>query len=192
MRQLTVRFAYHFLREHLWDVKENKEVGRCLSTNAQEKFVHALSVLYDAEHQLLEAQQQMLEQASDGDLKRALQPHISETQHQIQNLEQVCSQMGQQPQRVTCEAAQGLVSDAQKSLQEAQSERIRDTLIADAQAKAEYFEIACYRALIIGAQQMGQEEAVNLLQQNLRQEERMSGLVLQSAPALVRKAMQAS
>ncbi len=149
-------------------------------------------MLYDAEHQLLEAQQQMLEQASDGDLKRALQPHISETQHQIQNLEQVCSQMGQQPQRVTCEAAQGLVSDAQKSLQEAQSERIRDTLIADAQAKAEYFEIACYRALIIGAQQMGQEEAVNLLQQNLRQEERMSGLVLQSAPALVRKAMQAS
>ncbi len=161
-------------------------------TNAQEKFVHALSVLYDAEHQLLEAQQQMLEQASDSDLKRWLQPHVNETQHQIQNLEQVYSQMGQQPQRETCEAARGLVSDAQKGLQEAQSEPIRDTLIADAQAKAEGFEIACYRALIIGAQQMGQEGAVNLLQQNLRQEERMLGLVVQSTPPLVRKAMQVS
>ena len=161
-------------------------------TNAQEKFVYALSVLYDAENQFLEAQQQMLEQGSDADLKRLLQTHIDESQQQVQNLEQVFSQMGQQPQRETSEAAQGLVSDAQRSLQQTQVEAIRDTLIADAQAKVEHFEIACYRALIIGAQQMDQEEAVNLLQQNLRQEERMSGLIVQRTPQLVQKSMQSA
>jgi ferritin-like metal-binding protein YciE len=33
-------------------------------------------------------------------------------------------------------------------LQEAQSDVIRDTLVADAPAKVEHFKIACYRALI--------------------------------------------
>ena len=161
-------------------------------TNAQEKFVHALSVLYDAENQLVEALQQMLEQASDGELRTSFQVHIGETQQQIQNLEQVFNQMGQEPQRETCEAAQGLVSDAQKSLQEAQSEPLRDTLIADAQAKVEHFEIASYQALIIGAQQMGQDEAVELLRRNLQWEQKTALDINQKAPQLVRKAMQGS
>ena len=161
-------------------------------TNAQEKFVHALSVLYDAENQLLEALQQMLEQASDGELRHSFQVHIGETQQQIQNLEQVFNQIGQEPQRQTCEAAQGLVSDAQKSLQEAQSEPLRDTLIADAQAKVENFEIASYQALIIGAQQMGQDEAVELLRRNLQTEQKTALDINQKAPQLVRKAMQGS
>ena len=159
-------------------------------TTLQEKFVYALSVLYDAEHQLLEAQQQMLEQASDEELKGLLRTHIDESRQQVENLEQVFSQVGQQPHRQTSEAARGLVSDAQKSLQEAQAEAIRDTLIADAQAKAEHFEIGSYEALIIGAQQVGQEEAVNLLQHNLQQEERTAQMIAQSAPQLVQKSMQ--
>jgi ferritin-like metal-binding protein YciE len=161
-------------------------------TNAQEKFVHALSVLYDAENQLLEALQQMLEQASDGELRTSFQVHIGETQQQIQNLEQVFNQVGQEPQRVTCEAAQGLVSDAQKSLQEAQSEPLRDTLIADAQVKVEHFEIASYQALIIGAQQMGQDGVVELLRRNLQWEQKTAQDLNQKAPQLVQKAIQGS
>ena len=161
-------------------------------TNAQEKFAHALSVLYDAENQLLEALQQMLEQASDGELRTSFQVHIGETRQQIQNLEQVFNQMGQEPQRVTCEAAQGLVSDAQKSLQEAQSEPVRDTLIADAQAKVEHYEIASYQVLILGAQQLGQDEAAELLRRNLEWEQKTALDMNQKAPQLLRKAMHAS
>ena len=77
-------------------------------TNPQEKFMHELCLTYDAEHQFLEAQQQMNQQASDGELQGMLQTHIDDTQQQIQNLEQVFSQMGQEPQRQTSQAAQGL------------------------------------------------------------------------------------
>ncbi len=73
---------------------------------------------------------------------------------QVENLEQVFSQMDQEVHDETSEAARGLISDAQRSLQEAQTRAIRDTLIADAQAKVEHFEIACCRALIAGAVQM--------------------------------------
>jgi ferritin-like metal-binding protein YciE len=86
-----------------------------------------------------------------------------------------------------------LISDAQRSLQEAQAEAIRDTLIADAQAKVEHFEIACYRTLIAGAVQMELgDEVVGLLEQNLQQEERTAQMIEQSAPQLVQKAMQAA
>ena len=77
-------------------------------------------------------------------------------------------------------------------LQEAQSEPLRDTLIADAQAKVEHFEIASYQALIIGAQQMGQDEAVELLRRNLQWEQKTALDIKQKTPQLVRKAMQGS
>jgi ferritin-like metal-binding protein YciE len=162
-------------------------------TSAQEKFVHALSVLYGAENQFLQAQRQMLEQSSDEELKGLLRTHIDESQQQVENLKEVFSQMGQEVRDETSEAARGLISDAQRSLQEAQAEAIRDTLIADAQAKVEHFEIACYRALIAGAVQMELgDEVVSLLEQNLQQEERTAQMIEQSTPQLMQKAMQAA
>jgi ferritin-like metal-binding protein YciE len=161
-------------------------------TNPQEKFVHELCLTYDAEHQFLEAQQEMLGQASDEHLQTMLQNHINQTQRQIQNLEQVFGQMGLEPQRQTSQAAQGLVADGQTSLQEAEGGPVVDTLIAGAQAKVEHFEIACYRGLVTGAQQMGQDEVVDLLQQNLLQEEETAQMVEQSVPQLLQKAMQAA
>lgn len=161
--------------------------------SAQEKFVHALSLLYGAEQQFLNAQQQMLEQGSDEELEGLLQTHIDESLQQAENLERVFGLMGQQVHGETSEAARGLVSDAQKSLQEAQSEAIRDTLIADAQAKVEHFEIAYYRALITGAVQMElDDEVVGLLEENLQQEERTAQMIEQSTPKLVQKSMQSA
>ena len=158
--------------------------------NAQEKFVHALSVLYGAENQFLQAQRQMIEQGSDEELKGLLRTHIDESVQQAENLKQVFSQMGQEMHAETSEAARGLISDAQRSIQEARAEAIRDTLIADAQAKVEHFEIACYRALITGAVQMELgDEVVSLLEENLQQEEHTAQMIEQSAPQLVQNAM---
>jgi ferritin-like metal-binding protein YciE len=65
-------------------------------------------------------------------------------------------------------------------------EAVRDTLIADAQAKVEHFGIACYQALITGAVQMElDDEVVSLQEENLPQEERTAQMVEQSTPKLV-------
>jgi len=158
-------------------------------TNLQEKFLYELADIYDAEHRFLEAQQQMLEEASGQELQGMIQTHIDQTQQQIQNLEQVYNQMGQQPERQTCEAAQGLVAEGQKKVEEAQEGPIRDTLINGAQLKVEHYEVASYRGLLTGAQQMGQNEIASLLLQNLQQEEQTALLVEQSTPMLLQKAM---
>jgi ferritin-like metal-binding protein YciE len=88
-------------------------------TNAQEKFVHALSVLYGAENQFLQAQRQMLDQGSDEVPKGLLRTHINESVQQAENLEQVFSHMDQEVHSETSEAARGLIADAQRSIQEA-------------------------------------------------------------------------
>lgn len=158
-------------------------------TNLQDKFLHELANVYDAEHRFLEAQQRMLEEASARELQGMLQTHIDQTRQQIQNLELVYNELGQQPKRQTCEAAEGLVAEGQEGMQEAQAGALRDAMIAGAQLKVEHYEVASYRGLLTGARQMGRNEIAGLLLLNLQQEEQTALLVEQSVPVLLQKAM---
>jgi ferritin-like metal-binding protein YciE len=157
---------------------------------AQEMFQHEVGDIYDAENRFLRGQQEMLTKASDPQLQGLIRQHIEQTQQHIRNLDQVFSLLGQQPKGVTCDSAQGLVIEAQKAMQDAASDPIRDILIDTAAAKVEHYEIASYRSLITDAVMMGQTEIQNLLQQNLQQEEQTAQLLEQTAPQLVRKALQ--
>jgi ferritin-like metal-binding protein YciE len=158
-------------------------------TNLNEKFQHELGDAYDAEHRLMEAMQQMSQMASDTKLKGMIEQHINETQRQIQMLEQVYQTLGQQPKRVPCDAAMGIVKEGQKTVQEAQGDAIRDCVIAGALAKGEHYEMAGYRGLVMGAQQMGNQEVQRMLQQILEQEEKTAQMLEQSTPQLLQAAM---
>jgi ferritin-like metal-binding protein YciE len=159
-------------------------------SNAQELFVHNLRAIYDAEHLFVEGQQEMAQNATDQDLKSAIEEHIDQTQQHARNLEQVFEQLGQQPQRGTNEVAQGLVSEAQQLIQQTQDdENLRDVAINAAVLLVEHFEMGSYRGLVTAAQQMGQDEIVDLLQQNLQQEEQTAQTAEQSAPQLLQKVM---
>jgi ferritin-like metal-binding protein YciE len=158
----------------------------------QEKFVHDLGDIYDAEHRFLEAQQEMMQQASDSRLQTMIREHMSQTEQQIKNLEQVYGALGEKPRRVKCDAAAGLVTEGQKGMKEASGNpALRDCMIAGAAAKVEHYEIASYRGLISGAEQIGQNEVVRLLRQNLQQEEQTAQKIEQSAPQLLQQAMSA-
>ena len=158
----------------------------------QEKFVHDLGDIYDAEHRFLEAQQEMMQQASDSRLQTMIREHMSQTEQQIKNLEQVYGTLGEKPRRVKCDAAAGLVTEGQKGMKEAAGNpALRDCMIAGAAAKVEHYEIASYRGLISGAEQIGQNEVVRLLRQNLQQEEQTAQKIEQSAPQLLQQAMSA-
>lgn len=159
--------------------------------NMQELFLHELAEIYDAEHTIVFGLEAMIQGASDEDLKSAVQNHLQQTRGHIQNLEQVFNQLGQEPYRETNEIAQGAAKELQQGLGEVhQSPELVDCVIISAAIKVEHFEIASYRGLITGAQQMGQqEEVVNLLQQNLQEEEETARIAEQSAPDLIQKAM---
>jgi ferritin-like metal-binding protein YciE len=160
-------------------------------TTVSEKYLHEMGDIYDAENQFLEAQQEALAKATDSVLKQGIEHHIAETQEQIQNLEHVYELLGQKAERVTCEAARGIVREYQENMQEAGTDPIRDCLIGGSLSRMEHYEIAGYRSLIVGAQQMGQEDIERLLQQNLQQEEQNAQKIEENAPMLIKKALQA-
>ncbi|MEA5576562.1 ferritin-like domain-containing protein [Anabaena sp. UHCC 0451] len=157
-------------------------------TSSQDKFIYEVGVMYDAENRFLEAQQMMLQCCQNNQLKSLIETHIRETEQQIRNLEQVFSTLGQQPQRVTCDAAAGVISDGQKfMLLTAESQKILEQGIAGGQLAVEHLEIACYRCLIKGAEQMGQNQVVQLLQQNLQQEEQTAQKLEDLMPQLLQE-----
>lgn len=158
--------------------------------NLEEKMVHGLGDIYDAEHQFLEMMEEALPQANSDTVKMLLQQHIAETEQQISTLEQVFDALGQKAKRVTCAGASGIVSENQKTIKEVSGNpALVDLAIAGGSSKVEHYEIASYRSLITGAQQMGQNQIAQLLQQNLQQEERTAQKIEQSAPTLFQNAM---
>lgn len=156
----------------------------------EEKMVHGLGDIYDAEHQFLEMMQEALPQANSDVVKTLLQQHIVQTEQQISNLEQVFDALGEKAKRVTCAGAAGIVSENQKTLKEVSGNpALVDLAIAGGSSKVEHYEVASYRSLITGAQQMGQNQIAQLLQQNLQQEEQTALKIEQSTPALFQRAM---
>jgi ferritin-like metal-binding protein YciE len=159
-------------------------------SNAQELFIHELGEVYDAEHRFIVGQQEMVEHATDEELKEAIQEHLRQTEQHAANVEQVFTELGQEARRETNEAARGLVSEAQEGIQETQSEALRDAAIVSAVIKVEHFEMGSYRGLVTAANLMGQTEIERLLRENMDQEEQTATIAEQSAEELLSKAMQ--
>jgi ferritin-like metal-binding protein YciE len=64
-----------------------------------------------------------------------------------------------------------------------------DTLVKDALADyaAEHFEIASYKALIVGAHELGDNQTAEICQQILRDEESMAKFLEENLPAVVQE-----
>ena len=150
----------------------------------QEKFVHELADMYDAEHQFLEAMGKMREMATDEKLQAMLEEHMQQTEEQIRNLEQVFSEAGRQPERQECMGAKGLVEEASKMMEESGSNEIRDAVIAGGAAKAEHYEMVGYADLIDGAEMLKLRKAVKLLTDNREQEVSTARKLERLAPRL--------
>jgi ferritin-like metal-binding protein YciE len=162
-------------------------------TNLQQKFIYEINTMYDAENRFLEGQQMTWQCCQNSKLKAVIEPHIQETQQQIKNLEQVLTILGEQPQRITCDVAASLISEGQKfALLAADNPKIVDLGFAGCNSKIEQVEIACYRGLIKVAEQMGQNQVVQLLEQNLHQEEQAAQKLEQLMMQLVQEAAKQS
>lgn len=162
-------------------------------SNMYEVFAHELGDVYDAEHRLQEDRGQRAESASDQSLKSALQEDHEDSQRRIGNIEKAFERLGEEPERQTCQATQGLISEAQAGIGEAEGGAVRDILINAATIKEELYKSAAYRNLINSVQSLengddspieGRDEISNLLQENLRQSEQAAKTAEQNVAGL--------
>jgi len=133
-------------------------------------FVHTLRDIYYAENQILKALREMIEKATDAQLKQGFQTHLSETKGQVQRLEQVFKMHGVEAKGVDCPAIDGIIDEAEEIAGEVDDKQVLDAaLIAAAQA-VEHYEITRYGTLIAWAKQLGRNDCASVLQKNLDEE----------------------
>ncbi|HYF40425.1 MAG TPA: ferritin-like domain-containing protein [Gemmatimonadales bacterium] len=143
-----------------------------MSLDSLEKlFLEELKDIYNAEKQLLRALPRMAKAAESPELQQAFNKHTKETEGQVQRLERVFQELGQSARGKTCKGMQGLIEEGKEVMEkEGEGPVIDAALIASAQ-KVEHYEIAAYGCLRTYAQLLGLEQAVQLLQQTLEEEE---------------------
>ena len=134
-------------------------------------FVHQLRDIYYAEKQIVQTLPEMIEKATDSNLKRGFEAHLGETKNHVKRLEQVFKLHGQTVNGVDCPAIDGILEEAQDVTGEVADKDVLDAaLIASAQA-VEHYEITRYGTLTTWAKQLGRDDCAALLHQNLQEEE---------------------
>jgi ferritin-like metal-binding protein YciE len=133
-------------------------------------FVHTLRDIYYAENQIIKALPEMIEKASDPQLKQGFKTHLGETQNQVKRLDQVFRMHGVEPKGVDCPAIDGIIEEAEEIAGEVADKEVLDAgLLAAAQA-VEHYEITRYGTLVAWAKQLGRNDCATVLQKNLDEE----------------------
>src|SRR5580698_10246539 len=92
--------------------------------NMEDLFVHTLRDIYYAEKQIVKALPDMIEKASDPQLKQGLQTHLRETENHVKRLEQVFQLTGHKAQGVDCPAIDGIIKEAKETVGEVEKKPV--------------------------------------------------------------------
>jgi ferritin-like metal-binding protein YciE len=140
-------------------------------TTPQQLFEHELKDIYYAERVIAQMLPTLSREATSNQLSRAFDQHLKETRGQIDNLEQVFSEIGKRAQGEQCPGIEGIKREHDVFMQEeTPAEKIKDMFLAGAAARTEHYEIAAYTGLVAKARALGETEAAKLLNENLKQE----------------------
>jgi ferritin-like metal-binding protein YciE len=150
-------------------------------------FLHTLKDIYYAERKILKNLPRMAKAAESEELRKAFETHREETQGQIERLEQVFELLGKRASGKTCEAINGILEEGEGVIEDfGESEALDAGILAAAQA-VEHYEIVRYGTLKTWAQELGMNDAVRLIDQNLQEEKKTDTLLTQLAEARVNK-----
>jgi ferritin-like metal-binding protein YciE len=133
-------------------------------------FLHMLQDIYYAEKKIIKALPDMVQKASDRQLKQAFEAHLAETDNHVARLEEIFRKLGSQAKAVDCPAIDGIVEEADDVAGEVADKAVLDAaLIAAAQA-VEHYEIARYGTLTAWAKQLGRSDCAEILHRTLEEE----------------------
>lgn len=147
-----------------------------------ELLVDGLRDIYDAEKQLVRALPKLAKALTSNELKQSFNAHLEQTKNQVTRAEKCLELLGEKVKGKPCKAMKGLVEEAQEHLQEHEKGELLDQVLVAAAQKVEHYEIASYGTAKAIAKSLGAKEALNLIQETLREEEgqdkQLSGIAI--------------
>lgn len=131
---------------------------------------HELKDLYSAEMQLIKAIPDMVEAATNEELRGDLMAHLDETKTQVARLERMAELCNVSLTGHVCKAMRGLIEEGRDLIAEEAEPAVRDAGIIAATQRIEHYEIAGYGTARCLAETLGLDEVAELLEQSLEEE----------------------
>lgn len=155
----------------------------------KELFVDSLKDIYWAEKHLTKDLKKLAKAATSNELKAAFETHATETERQVQKLEQVFELVGEKAAAKKCEAMAGLSKEAEELTSSTEEgTEVRDVALISAAQKVEHYEIATYGTLKTLAGILNFPDAQAILEEILEEEKKTDALLTGIAEEFVNEA----
>src|SRR5215203_1582058 len=148
--------------------------------NLRDLLQHEIDDLYSAEEQIIEAMPKMAENATNSELKKALNEHLRVTTEQKKRLDKVKSLLKSEEGNKgffeklfggsKCKGTEGLITEGEKMMGEDMDPTVKDAAIIASAQKIEHYEISGYGTARAFARELGLKEVANLLETTLNEE----------------------
>lgn len=132
--------------------------------------LEGLQEMYYTEQQLVDALEMLADQTDNEDATEAFLEHRAETEGQVDRLERVFDQLGEEPTAMEDSVVASMISEHEQFAQENEG-MVLERYNMEVGQKTEHYEIAAYGNLASLAEKTGHEEAAELLVETLREEE---------------------
>lgn len=136
----------------------------------RELYINQLQTLLSAEQQITKALPEMIEKATDVQLRQAFQSHLQETEVHVTRLKDILNQSTGSARDIQCKVLAALVKEAKDMIKDASDESVRDAALISAAQRVEHYEIATYGAVRRFAQILGESAQADLLNKTIHEE----------------------
>ena len=157
----------------------------------RELYVEELRDLYSAEKQLVKALPKMAKAATSSDLRSGFEEHLEQTKGHVSRLEQIFDSLDENPNGKTCKGMEGLIKEGSEMIEEDPEEEQLDAGLISAAQRVEHYEIAGYGCVRTYAQLLGDDEAMSLLDETLKEEKETDAKLTELAENINVEALQA-
>jgi ferritin-like metal-binding protein YciE len=135
-------------------------------------FLDTLKDIYYAEKQILKALPKMAKAAQSEQLRDTFEKHHTETERQIERLDQIFEMMDKPARGKKCDAIEGIIEEGKEIMEEYKGSPALDPgLLAVAQA-VEHYEISRYGTLKAWATTLSMPKAAQLIEETLAEEKK--------------------
>ena len=155
--------------------------------NMEDLYIDCIRDLLNAEKQIIEALPSMIDTAHSPELKEALDEHLSETREHERRLQTILKAAGHRANDETCKGMEGLLEEGEEVLDEEFESDVMDAAIIGAAQKVEHYEICGYGTARAFAEELGEDDAVELLERTLEEEKMADQKLTEIAEAAVNR-----
>jgi ferritin-like metal-binding protein YciE len=155
-------------------------------------FEDTLKDIYYAENKILKALPKMAKAAHSDELRAAFEKHLRETEGHVTRLEKVFKLIDVAPKGKKCEAIEGIIEEGAEIMKEFKGAPALDAGLISAAQAVEHYEMARYGTLKRWAEQLGNDDAMRLLNATLDEEKKTDEALTELADTQINEQAQAA